>query len=426
MKTNNVDQVVQKDDFVDAHEAAELLGVKLQTLYAYTSRGLIQSVAGASGRARRYSRADIERLKSRSDARPGHGSSGVSRWGETTFESMLTVVDAQGPRYRGRSAVSLAEEGVSFEAVAELLWTGQLPEQAAVWPKPLFDSKVLGALLPEDASPLTLLTLLLPTMAARDPERFAAPKEAEFVRAKWLINTMVASLCPLTKVVLKPSGKGANRGKVRIAPGLTMTLATLLGHPSQEAADLLNKALILSVDHEMNASTLAVRVTASAGADLYACLGAALAAVSGPLQGGACDRVEALVSDVGKAERARSVITERVRRGEGIPGFGHSMYPEGDPRATVLLRGIEKFSSKNPSLRTLLAIIKAMEDSERGRPTMDVALVALGLALGAGSGFAAGLFVVGRSVGWIAHLLEQRERGGLFQSYLSSMGMIQP
>lgn len=429
MKPNHVDSTIKKEEFLEAREATELLGVKLQTLYAYASRGLIESVAGASGRARRYSRADIERLKARHDARSGHGpvAAGALRWGEPVLDSALTAIDARGPHYRGHSVVALAEGGASFEAAAELLWTGQLPEQAVVWPKPSFDPKLLGPILSDDASPLTTLALLLPVMSARDPERFAAPREADIARARLLISTMSSVLYPPAKAApAKAGAKGAPRGKTRIAPGIATLLAAGLGHPSQEVAGLLNKALILIADHELNVSTFTARVAASAGADLYACVGAALAAVSGPLHGGACDRIEAFVNDVGKAERARTAISERVRRGEGVPGFGHPLYPEGDPRAVPLIQAIEKLGSKSIPLRTLLAIIKAMEESERGRPTIDTALVALSLALGARPGTAAGLFALGRCAGWVAHSLEQRESGSLLRPRARYVGPALP
>ncbi|MCS6902589.1 MAG: citrate synthase, partial [Polyangiaceae bacterium] len=331
MRKDHVDSTIKKEDYLEAREAAELLGVKLQTLYAYTSRGLIESVAGPSGRSRRYSRGDIERLKRRHDARAEHRmvAAGALRGGEPVLDSQLTFIDGRGPHYRGQGAIDLAEGGVSFEAVAELLWTGQLPDQAPQWPRAIFDPKVLEPLLPADASPLTTLSLLLPAMAARDLERFAAPREADIARARLLLVTMGQTLAPAAP---RSAIKGTLRSKGKGAFGIASALVGALGHSTGEAAALVNRALILVADHELNISTFMARVAASAGADLYACVGAALAAVSGPLHGGACDRVEAFVNDVGRPERARASITERVRRGESIPGFGHPLYPQGDPR----------------------------------------------------------------------------------------------
>src|SRR5262245_45293250 len=113
--------------FLDGRAAAAFLGVKRETLYAYASRGLVRSEPAPRGRARRYAREDLLRLKARRDARAGHGAvaAGALRWGEPVLSSALTALDdALGPIYRGVPAVELAEEA-SFEAVAELLWASE-------------------------------------------------------------------------------------------------------------------------------------------------------------------------------------------------------------------------------------------------------------------------------------------------------------
>src|SRR5439155_21588512 len=109
------------------------------------------------------------------------------------------------------------------------------------------------------------------------------------------------------------------------------------GRAGRAGVRALNRALVLSADHELNSSTFAGRVAASVGADVYACVAAALAAFSGPRHGGACDRIEALLAETGRPERAATAIEERRRRGELVPGFGHQLYPGGDPRTPPLL-----------------------------------------------------------------------------------------
>ena len=108
--------------------------------------------------------------------------------------------------------------------------------------------------------------------------------------------------------------------------------------PGRKALDLLRCALILCADHELNTSTFAARVAASTGADLYACLSAAVAAFSGPLHGGASEQVEWLVREAGSPAGAITAVAERMRRGELLPGFGHPLYPGGDPRVPPLLQ----------------------------------------------------------------------------------------
>lgn len=428
MRSTHVDPPIKPDDFVDAQKASELLGIKLQTLYAYASRGLIASVPGTSGRARLYSRADLERLRTRAGGRPEPSPLAVQgpRWssGDLTIDTSLTVVDASaGPHYRGQAAVALAEQGASFEAVAELLWGGSLPGSSPSWPRPAFEASKLSALVPADAPPITSLLVLVPALAAVDSERFAAPRDADIARARLLLGTMATFIGPTEApaATTKPAVKGASRtavaaknkaprSKGRPPTGVAASLATSLG-ASAEAASLLDQALVLTADEELDAPAFTARVAAGAGADLYACLAAALNTASGPQHGGACDRVEALVLTIEKPERARAVVTERVRRGEPVPGFGHPLFPAGDPRAALLLAGVERLGSKSVALRSLLALVKAMADTDRGRPTLDTALVALCLALGARPGTASALRVLGRSAGWVAHVLEQRDGG---------------
>src|SRR5579872_3956302 len=124
----------QPSELVSARDAAELLGVKPATLYAYASRGLLTSLKGDSGRARLYRRDELARLKTRHDARAGHAAVAASalRWGEPVLESSLTLIDERGPVYRGQPAVALAAS-VGLESVAELLWSGELPATKAKW-----------------------------------------------------------------------------------------------------------------------------------------------------------------------------------------------------------------------------------------------------------------------------------------------------
>ena len=112
--------------------ASARLGVKLATLYAYASRGLVTSLPGDGQRGRLYASDDVERLLTRHTARSGHGPVAASalRFGEPVLETRISAVDAGGPRYRGRHAIELCRASIGFERVAELLWTGELPSEA--------------------------------------------------------------------------------------------------------------------------------------------------------------------------------------------------------------------------------------------------------------------------------------------------------
>jgi citrate synthase len=416
----NIDQrrfVNQRRAYLSGREAAALLGIKRETLYAYASRGLVRSEPSPQGRERRYLRDDLERLKVRHDARAGHGpvAAGALRWGEPVLSSALTSIDRAGPLYRGRPALELAEKA-SFEAVAELLWASDPPAPAfLVRPVPAWRAGGVGVrtaplakLLPDGARPLSALLLGVPAIAAADPERFDAAPIADQQRARALILRM-AALLALT------SEKGRAAEALREGSVARAFLLSLGARGGARAERAIDRALILSADHELNASAFTVRIAASAQADLYACVSAGLATLSGPRHGGACDRVEALVAEAGRPEAARAVIHDRAGRGESIPGFGHPLYPDGDPRAAALLACVRDLDRKSLALRTVFALAEAMRDTGREAPALDLGLVALAISLGLPAGAATALFAIGRTAGWIAHAFEQRAQGFLLR-----------
>jgi citrate synthase len=410
-----------QDEFLSAREAADLLGVKLPTVYAYTSRGLIQSVPGGKGRSRRYRRSDLERLCARRDARAGHGpvAAAALRQGEPVMDSAITMISLErGPLYRGRAAIDLAREGRSFEWVAEGLWSGDWrsdrPEPRNWQPEGLgFELEGLLRVLPARVGPLSVMSVVISLLAARDPGRFSWHTDAVLPRARGLLRRAVAVLA-LGRADVEPA--------VAIAASLAAPdLALAIGAAfSRELADeeqaALNRALVLAADHELNASTFAARVVASTGADVYGCLSAALAALSGPRHGGAADRVEALLLEAGPPDRVEQVVHDRQRRGEVIEGFAHPIYaPRADPRGTLLIEIARDLRGSSPEVQSVLALVDAMQQGGFGGPSIDVGLVAVARALALPTGSATALFAVGRTVGWVAHSLEQYEAGYLLR-----------
>lgn len=392
----------QPDGFVGAQEAAAQLGVKLRSLYAYASRGWVRSVPGPRGRAHLYATADLDRLKARHDARAGHGAVAASalRWGEAVLDSAITEIRADGPAYRGVALSSLLQRDVSFEAVAELLWTGALPAEPVRWPRGRAPRLAASLVAHGTPAPSALLAVV-PALALSDTDRFEAPTPSEHVRARRLIRTLAAATC-----------LSLDRRRFRAAlhdDSIADVVATALGAPRRDAGRrAIERALIVCADHELNVSAFAARVVASAGADLYACVTAALGAFSGPRHGGASARVHALLAEVGTPRRARSVVAARARRGETLPGFGHPLYPNGDPRVVPLLDAARAVDRSGRRTAKLFAVIEAMRAAGREPPNLDAGLVALCLALDLPPGSAAAIFAVGRSAGWVAHALEQR------------------
>ncbi len=355
--------------------------------------------------------ADLERLKARRDARSGHGpvAANALQWGEPVLDTAITAIDANaGPVYRGLVAAEMAADDVPFESVAELLWTGSLPDHPADWIAQDFPMSVSGLrkLLPDDLLPLPALSAVVPMLASWDPGRFAVRSEAIAPRARILIRRMAAALAlGRDKQAFKQAFEGG-----RVAHAVATALESDAG---EEGVRAINRALVLCADHELNASAFAARVAASTGADIYACVGAALATLSGPRHGGAASRVEALVGEIGRPDDVERVINERSSRGEPVEGFGHPLYPVGDPRGKMLVDLARDVAPRSKAVRTCLALVDAMERRGRGGATIDVGLVALSSALGLRAGSAVGVFAIGRCAGWVAHAKEQYEAGYL-------------
>jgi citrate synthase len=399
--------------WLTAAEACARLDVKRQTLYAYVSRGLLRRVRGPGGA--RYARDDVARLRARHDARAGHGAvaAGALRWGEPVLASSITGIGPDGPRYRGRPAVQLAAGGVPFESVAELLWTDALPPARPSWPPPvplplgklraLLTSR--GAAPPTPFSPLQLAVTVL---RARDAAPYPAALEHELARARSLVRTLVG----VAALAAHPSRVETAWAAPSVAAGAAIALG---GRADARTVAAVDAVLVLSADHELNASSFTARICASAGADLYACVAAALATMSGPRHGGECDRFEALVAEAGDARHARAAVAARMRRGDRMHGFGHPLYPAGDPRAAHLVAVARRLGRGVAAVRTVDAVIDAVARAGGEPPTLDAGLVAVAFAVGLSPGAAGLLFALGRTAGWIAHILEQRTEPALLR-----------
>ena len=181
----------------------------------------------------------------------------------------------------------------------------------------------------------------------------------------------------------------------------------------QGGADLVRRCLVLLADHELNASTFVARCVASTGATPYAVVAAALAALSGRRHGGASARAEALFVDLARDTDPLAAMAARLARDEDLPGFGHFLYPAGDPRAKAILDAV---GTAVPAACGAVEAAAAAGTRLTGqRPNVDFALAAATTALQLPANAALGLFVVGRTVGWIAHAIEQYESGILIR-----------
>jgi citrate synthase len=367
--------------WLNRDEALGLLGIKPQTLYAYVSRGLIAARTDPEDpRCSLYSRADAERLLARRvhGRRAAEVAEHAISWGEAVLPTAISTVSGGRLFYRGRDAAKLAGRA-TLEEVAALLWDA-----------PAIPS--VGKLLPFDHGlpPVEAALAMLAADAGRsDPTFGRAP----------------ASLLQESALLLRSTGAalGADLAKGRgIAEGFACRWQC-----GDRATAAIRTALVVLADHELNASTFAARVTASTGAPLAAAALSGLSTLLGPVHGGAMLRVRALVGD---AERvgAQRAIQERLARGEPLPGFGHPLYPDIDPRGAVLLELVR--------LPTHLDELAQRGSAATGlQPNVDFATVAMAMAYGLPKDAAFQIFAAARMAGWLAHAMEQALSGRLIR-----------
>jgi len=373
-------------EWVTAAEAMSRLGVRPQTLYAYVSRGRLEARADAADpRKSLYSADDIARLHNRKSRgrKAAHVAEDAIAWGEPVLSSAITTVFGGRLYYRGRDAIELARTE-TLEAVARLL---RGHEGAALKPR-----WVRAVTEPDDPVARAFATLAAQA-ASEPPARGRAPK---------LLAAEAAGLLD----ALADAVAGARLEDQAAEAPIHARLAQAWGCDS-DGADLIRRALVLLADHELNASTFAARVAASTGASQAAAALAGLAALSGPLHGAMGARVQAFVDEAQRVG-ADAAVEARLTQGLAVPGFGHPLYPSGDPRARALL---EAFDAP-PAFE---AVCRAAETQTGEIVNVDYALTAMTAALALPENAAFLLFAISRCAGWLAHAQEQLQTGRLIR-----------
>ncbi|HMJ78220.1 MAG TPA: citrate/2-methylcitrate synthase [Iamia sp.] len=383
---------VPVDRWLTSRQACERLGVRPQTLYAYVSRGLLASVTH-DGRSR-YDPEQVATLAQRTarGRRPGRF--------EVTIDTEITRIERQGRlSYRGVAIEDLVGRW-SFERTAAWLWTGiDRGEPERPWtPDPERVRAAVAAQtgLPDDIAPGARLRVALAAIGAGPAPTPADgdPRGPEAARAT--IATLVAAL-----PVIGPAPTGARRGSV--AAQLWARVSPRPARPAGVA--LLDATLVALADHELATSTLGVRVATSTGAGLEAALLAGLATLSGPLHGAAAEPVRAMLVDA-RRRGAVAAIDAATTRGGWVPGVGHTVYEEVDPRTALLLGRLEGVAS--PRRRAVVDAVVAELRRRRLAPlNADLALGAVLDAGGLVTGSAEVVFAVARTAGWVAHAREE-------------------
>jgi citrate synthase len=386
-------------EWLSSKEAARRLGVSAATLYAYVSRGLLRSEANAGQRERRYRADDVSRLKRRREV--GRKAESIAAnaldFGTPVLESSLTLIENGHLFYRGHDATRLARSA-SLEQVAQLLWdcddrpfaARNLPPMSAA----LRGAWTAAASLP----PVDSCLVLLPAAARWDHPSWVEDRPAMLETGARILRLLAAAVTsqPLSDRPVHEQLASA----WQVAP---------------EHAPLIRAALVLSADHEFNASAFAARVVASTGANLYGSTMAGLVAINGPRHGGLTRRVAAMLNELASAPDLEGEIVRLAHDGGSLPGFGHPLYPDGDVRAKALLAMLHEIVPASPALAFAERVAAAVERLTDRKPNVDFATVTVERVLGLPKDSALAMFLLGRTVGWIAHALEQAAHGALIR-----------
>jgi citrate synthase len=373
-------------DRISSTEAARRLGVKVETVYAYVSRGLLASKRIRGGRGSTFDAAAVEAL-ARSGARSRESFA-------PQVATAVALVTDDGLYFRGVDAAELSRER-TVEEVAAWIWTGTFEAEPMVAPPGTLAT--VRASLPSGIDPTSRLRIAIAVAAALDPLRFDLTPAAVRHTARVAIACMVDGLSPSTV---------DGSIETRLWHGLTAKKV------NKKLVDCLRVALILLADRGLAASTVAARAAASARAHPYAVISAGLGGLDGPLHGGAGLAAYQLLERVLATGDVGPALAEHLRGGRPVPGIG-LLGASSDPRAIVLLDRLADVPAARDAVAAVRSITAALRPHGRHVPNVDLAVAALALAAGMPAGAGEAIFAVGRSVGWIAHAMEEYEQAPL-------------
>lgn len=390
-------EMLPNTTYLSASQAAQYLGISPATLYSYVSRGLLRSEpVGANSRNRRYLAVDIYALRQRKELRrnPSAVAATVLDFGEPVLNSGITLILGGKLYYRGYDACELAQSE-PFESVANLLWTGDLSPPSPAQPLSMAWS-TLVTIIPPQTTPLAALQSLLPLVQTLDPSAHDISPQAVVRLGQAIIQLLISII----------------GGDVHV-PSVVEGLMTAWQPSQPDSATLLNAMLILTADHELNISSFTARCIASAGAPPHAALAGALAALQGPRHGGQTLRCEAFLREI--AWDGPQAVTNRLRRGDSLPGFGHLLYPDGDPRGRYLVEAALAAAPDSSAASVVRTACDTVFNQIGLAPSLDMGLVAAGRILGLPAGAPLLVFALGRIAGWIGHIIEQYQADHLIR-----------
>lgn len=379
-------------------EAAARLGVKPESLYAYVSRGLISRVRGPGGST--FDPLEIEDLAlsryrklrlDRSGSRPGTPL--------MVLETDLALIEDNELYLRGIPVAELASE--SYEAVARWLWIGGWEPEPSFVPDDLSvaAARAVCEELPDSASMIDRIQVATTVLGAMDPLRSDLSRATVIRLAGALLAGIVDSLPD--RGARPHAGSSLAR---RLWPKLSEQPAT------RQRVKLLNAALVIMIEHDLAASTLAARAAASARAHPYGVVGSGLGALDSALHGSVSIEAYAMLERVESGESPETAIGEALRRGRGIPGFGHRLYTAIDPRAVVLFELLRELPQGRRVMKSADKLIAVVEARSGIWPNADLALAALTYSAHMPPDAGEAIFALARIGGWIAHALDEYQQ----------------
>lgn len=346
-------------------------------------------------------------------------------------ESAICSIDEEKSelRYRGYLAEELAERA-TFEEVAYLLIKGELPSPQTLeaWKDDLVKASILPELifqwakwLPADAHPMDTLRTGVSVLGMVDPEATNPSYEANIRKTIKLLGQ-----APLLVAIASHLNEHTHPFQLIRRQSLAENLLCFLtGDPDPAHARELDISLILYAEHELNASTFAARVTASTLADMYGAVMAAIAALKGPLHGGANEAVAQMLTMIGDPGKAKDWVLAALKNKHRIMGFGHRVLKHGDPRSDVMKRRAKALSEHMGDwhfYEMAERIEQTMHDEKGMPPNLDFYTAVVYLLLKIPIPAYTPIFVASRMSGWCAHIIEQQANNRIIRPRATYVG----
>jgi citrate synthase len=323
--------------------------------------------------------------------------------------------------YRGYDILDLVNRS-TFEETAYLLLFGELPsaEELADFSHRLSEVRKLPEPLlnnlknrPKKAHPMDILQSCVSELADYDLNLDDDTREDNIRRAIILISKIPTIIAAWNRIrngqhVVNPKDEGSHAANF-----LYMLRGT---EPLQEESKVFDICLILHAEHSFNASTFAAREVASTRAHMFACIGAALGALSGELHGGANIQVMKMLLEIGDLDKVETWVTSRLQHGGRIMGMGHAVYRTTDPRADILSR-LSRAMSREKGTKWF-EITECVEKATKEfmlknkrqpiYPNVDLYSAALYYSMGIPMDLNTPIFAISRISGWSAHVIEEK------------------